>query len=119
MQQEQSEQKMSRLTEERAEELFSEAIQTNYERTDKMFGVLMVVQWIAGIAAAYWISPLTWNGSNSETNPHVWAAIFLGGLITALPVLLIVISPGAPATRYMIAISQMLMGSLFIHLSGG
>jgi len=119
MQQENNELKMSRSMKDRAEELFNEAVQTNYLRTDKMFAVLMVVQWIGGIIAAYWISPKTWVGSVSQTNPHVWAAIFLGGAITALPVILVVMAPGSAIARYVIATSQMLMGALFIHLSGG
>jgi PAS domain S-box-containing protein len=119
MQQEENDLSMSRSTEERAEESFRETVQLNYQRTDKMFAVLMVIQWLAGVVAAYWISPLTWAGSDSKTHPHVWAAIFLGGLITSLPVMLAVVRPGWAPTRYMIAVGQMLMGALVIHLSGG
>lgn len=84
-----------------------------------MFAVLMVIQWIAGIAASLWISPKTWSGPYSQTHIHVWAAVFLGGAISAFPILLVVTRPGESATRYVVAIAQMLMSALLIHLTGG
>jgi len=119
MQQQENDLKMSKSMKERTEKLFNEALHMNYERTDKMFAVLMVIQFVAGVAAALWISPKTWAGSVSETNPHVWAAIGLGGAITSLPVAMALIKPGAAPTRYIISVSQLLMGALFIHLTGG
>ncbi|MFN2453212.1 MAG: PAS domain S-box protein [Pyrinomonadaceae bacterium] len=103
----------------RAKDLFSEHRQSIYERTDRMFAVLMVVQWVAGIVAALLISPRTWIGSESQTHIHIWASIFLGGAINLFPVALALTRPGKPSTRYCIAIGQMLMGALLIHLSGG
>ena len=79
----------------------------------------MVVQWLAGIAAAYWISPLTWQGTQSSTHLHVYAAIYLGGLITFLPVGMALTKPGRPANKFVIGVSQMLMSSLLIHFTGG
>jgi PAS domain S-box-containing protein len=79
----------------------------------------MVVQWLGGIIAALLLSPRTWTGAESSLHPHVVAACSLGGLITALPVYLACTRPGAASTRYSIAIAQMLMSSLFVHLSGG
>ena len=38
-----------------------------FVRTDRIFAVLMVVQWLAGILAAAVISPRTWAGTMSET----------------------------------------------------
>jgi PAS domain S-box-containing protein len=84
-----------------------------------MFAVLMVVQWIAGIAAALWISPRTWTGQYSQTHIHVWAAVFLGGIISIFPIVLVVTRSGSSSTRYVIAIAQMLMSALLIHLTGG
>ena len=43
----------------RAATLFSEHQQTIYRNTDHLFAVLMMVQWVAGIVAALWISPRT------------------------------------------------------------
>jgi len=84
-----------------------------------MFAVLMVVQWIAGIAAALWISPRTWIGTVSHTHLHVWAAIFLGGTISVFPIALAVKKPGATITRHSIATGQILMSCLLIYLTGG
>jgi PAS domain S-box-containing protein len=111
--------KSADLTSSRVEELFSEHQQEIYKRTDHMFAVLMALQWIAGIVAAYWISPKTWIGSTSQTHVHVWAALFLGGAISSLPIVLALARPGRTSTRYTIAIGQMLMGGLLIHLTGG
>src|SRR4051794_13171092 len=71
-----------------AEELFRVHQQAVYQRTDKTFAILMVLQWVAGIVAALWISPQAWVGTESYIHPHVWVAIFLAGTITALPVFL-------------------------------
>src|SRR5882724_6589047 len=113
------EMKMQVSTEEHAKRLFREVQQMNYRRTDRMFAVLMAVQFVAGIVAAYWISPKTWMGSDSQVHPHVLSAIFLGGAISSLPIILAIFKPGQSTTRYVIAVGQMLMGALFIHLSGG
>ncbi len=103
----------------RAKQLFGEHQQIIYRRTDRLFAALMPLQWLAAIATAFWISPLTWTGTTSRTHPHVYAAIFLGGLITTLPVALAVFCAGSAVTRYVIAVGQMLMSALLIHLTGG
>ena len=102
-----------------AAELFREHLQAVYRRTDKTFAVLMVVQWVAGVVAAVWISPRAWAGTTSYLHPHIVAAILLGGVITALPVFLALTRPGFTTTRYVIAVSQMLISALLIHLTGG
>src|SRR6267154_5387864 len=99
----------------RAEENFAAHKQAIYQDTDRMFAVLMAVQWVAGIAAALWISPRTWIGATSQTHMHVWAAIFLGGAISGFPVFLALRRPGHASTRHTIAIAQMLTSALLIH----
>jgi diguanylate cyclase (GGDEF)-like protein len=103
----------------RVKDLYTEHRQSIFKRTDRMFAVLMVVQWVAGIAAAVWLSPKSWAGSSSQTHIHVWAAIFLGGAISLFPISLALLRPGENSTRYVIASAQMLMSSLLIHLTGG
>ena len=103
----------------RADDLFRENQSDIFRRTDKLFAGLMILQWIVGIAAAVWISPLTWAGAYSETHLHVWSAIILGGVIALFPVCLALTRPGSTLTRHAIAISQMLTSALLIHLSGG
>ena len=106
-------------TAQRGAVIFNEHQQVICRRTDRMFAVLMTLQWLAGVAAAYWISPTAWAGATSQTHPHVWAAVLLGGAISILPVALALTQPGHVATRYTVAVGQMLMGALLIHLTGG
>jgi C4-dicarboxylate-specific signal transduction histidine kinase len=106
-------------TRQRADELFCEHQQTIYKRTDRVFAYLMIFQWLAGIAAAVWISPKTWIGTQSQIHAHVWAAIFIGGLITIFPVFLALKQPGRMLTRHVIAVGQTLTSALLIHLTGG
>jgi two-component system, cell cycle sensor histidine kinase and response regulator CckA len=103
----------------RATAIFSEHQQLIYQRTDRMFAVLMTLQWAAGIAATFWLSPQTWAGATSRTHLHVWAALLLGSAISSLPIVLALAQPGRASTRYSIAVGQMLMGALLIHLTGG
>lgn len=103
----------------RIAQLFNEHQQDICRRTDHMFAVLMTLQWVGGIVAAYWVSPRAWFGATSQTHIHVWAALFLGGAISSLPIILAVTRPGRTSTRYTIAVGQMLMGALLIHLTGG
>ena len=103
----------------RVKDLYAEHRRAIFERTDRMFAALMFVQWVAGIAAAVWLSPKTWAGSYSQTHIHVWAAVFLGGALSLFPISLALLRPGENSTRYLIATSQMLMSSLLIHLTGG
>lgn len=103
----------------REHELFCSYRDRLFVRTDRMFGLLLVLQFIAGVLAAFFISPKTWAGAVSSTHLHVWAAVLLGGCITAFPLTLIVIAPGRAMTRHTVAVAQMLFSSLLIHLSGG
>jgi two-component system sensor histidine kinase/response regulator len=106
-------------TQQEAQRLFSQHQQSICRHTDRLFAGLMACQWVAGIVAAYTISPKTWIGAYSQTHPHIYAAVFLGGAISALPIALALIQPGRASTRYAIATAQMLMSALLIHLTGG
>ncbi len=103
----------------RAAELFKEQQQSIVKHTDRIFAWLMVCQWVFGVAMALYVSPRTWTGTESQIHLHVWAAVLLGGVVTSLPVLLALMQPGRVLTRHMIAIGQMLMSGLLIHLTGG
>jgi len=103
----------------RCTELFKEQQQNIIRHTDSLFARLMTLQWVAGILAAFFISPQNWSGTQSQIHVHVWASVVLGGAITGLPVLFALTQPGKPLTRYTIAIGQMLMSALLIHLTGG
>jgi hypothetical protein len=103
----------------RSAELDAQQRQVRYARIDRAFAVLLVIQWIAGIAAALWLSPYAWAGKEKVLHVHVWIALLGGGGITLLPVLLAMFRPGWIVTRHVIAASQMLSSALLIHLTGG
>lgn len=103
----------------RTNTLFTAQQQLDYKRTDHLFAWLMLFQWVASLIMAVWISPRSWEGTASSVHVHVWSALFLGGGITLLPICLAFGYPGKALTRHVIAISQMLMSALLIHLSGG
>jgi len=102
-----------------ATELYETHQQSIYRRTDRIFAMLMAIQWVFGIVAAIFISPRTWVGLTSHTHPHVWAAVFLGLAINVLPIFLALVHPGKTITRFVISVTQMLWSALLIHLTGG
>jgi PAS domain S-box-containing protein len=103
----------------RAGELFAKHLAGVHRRTDRLFAGLLAAEWAAAVAAAAWLTPFTWAGLDSRTHPHVWAAVVLGLAVVSLPIILAVLRPGEVITRHVIAIGQMLMGALLIHLTGG
>lgn len=105
--------------ERRAQALFHQRQQSVFKRTDRMFAVLLICEWLSGIGIAAWISPRTWAGHYSDVHIHLWTALFLGGLIIVWPVCLATTRPGETLTRHIIAIAQMLYSALLIHLTGG
>src|ERR1043166_3126198 len=79
---------MIETRERQSEELYADHQRRIYRQTDRMFAVLMAVQWVAGIVAALVIAPRTWIGQDSEIHLHVWAAVFLGGVISFFPIVM-------------------------------
>jgi two-component system, sensor histidine kinase and response regulator len=106
-------------TRKRTQELIALTQDAVARRTDRMFVGLLIFQWLSAVDLAIWVSPHTWAGLATHTHPHVWAAIFLGLTIIALPVGLGLMRPGHVLTRHIIAIGQMLSSGLLIHLTGG
>ncbi|RKH88263.1 chemotaxis protein [Corallococcus sp. AB045] len=104
---------------ERARQLFDAQRLSLGRRTDRTFVVLMVLQWLGGIAAAVYLSPRAWAGLQSTVHSHVVAAVGLGLLLGGLPVVLAFTRPGLESTRHVIAVGQALMSGLLIHLMGG
>ena len=104
---------------EQARRLANEQRELQYKRTDRLFAGLLAFEFVAGIAAAWWISPFTWTGPDQQLHPHVWSATILGALIVSLPIWLAKAHPGRRLTRHVIAIAQMLMSGLLIHLTQG
>jgi PAS domain S-box-containing protein len=106
-------------TSDRAEEIFQQHRRQIFRQTDQLFARLMLFQWLACIVIALVVSPRTWDGGASQIHIHVWSAILIGGAISLFPVWMTRVWPGAVATRYVIAVAQMLMSALLIALTGG
>jgi hypothetical protein len=104
---------------ERADVLYREQVQARRVRADRMFAVLMVVQWAFAVVLALLVSPYAWAGKTREFHPHLLAAVFMGAGLALFPVLLAVYRPGTVLTRHVVVASQMLWSALFIHLTGG
>ncbi len=103
----------------RAEQKYQEQLRAGYRHVDQLFAVLLVLEWSAAVSFALAVTPYTWAGESSWLHIHVWAAIVLGGAIVSVPIAATILRPGAAMTRHAVAIGQMLMGVLVIHLSGG
>ncbi|MFG0318335.1 MAG: response regulator [Planctomycetota bacterium JB042] len=103
----------------RAEALYAERERRLHVATDRLFTVLMILQWVFGVVCAAFISPRTWLGAESATHVHVYAAVFLGGLLAGLPIWMTLRHPGNESTRCVIAVAQPLFSALLIHLTGG
>ena len=99
--------------------LFSESEQAVYKQTDRLFLILMAVQWPVAIVLALTVSPRTWAGAVSTIHIHVYAALILGGIFAIPPMLLAIYAPGKWYTRQAAAVSQVSFSALFIHLTGG
>lgn len=104
---------------ERASELFEERNQAVLRRTDRFMAGLLLVQWAALVVVALVVSPQAWAWDQSSLHQHVKVAILLGGLVVVPPAAAAALAPGASLSRYLVAMAQMLVSALFIHLSGG
>lgn len=102
-----------------AQSIFKSRQRSILQRTDRWFAKLLIGQWIVGIAAALYFTPLEWSGDTSIIHINVWASTFLGGAIASLPAYLSHVRPGKTSTRHIIAISQALFSGLLIHLTNG
>jgi hypothetical protein len=110
---------MEPTTAARAVELRDTHLTARRARVDRLFAVLLSVQYVAGVAGALWVSPFAWQGKERVLHMHVWVAVIGGAGIAILPILLALFRPGTPLTRHVIAASQMLSSALLIHLTGG
>jgi two-component system sensor histidine kinase HydH len=103
----------------RVEALFQARFRDGAQRTDRMFRILMLIQWLAAMAISALFSPLAWAGRDFAPHLHVYAAVFLGGAITLFPMFVVRRYPGTVLSRWTLACGQMMWSALFIHLTGG
>src|SRR4051812_13283187 len=91
-----------------ANDLYHAHLRSVHEQTDRVFGVVMLVQWIGAIAAAYWIAPRMWTGAMDRVGLQLWTAVALSSVISVPAMTLSAVRPGSTSTRYVIATAQML-----------
>ena len=103
----------------RTDAIFEGHLDADYRLVDRMFAILLFLEWLAAIVVALVVSRLAWVGEAGITHFHVRAALFLGGVTVSLPIVLTLARPGRAMTRQCVAVGQMLMVALLIHLSGG
>jgi hypothetical protein len=103
----------------RPDDLFLEQLAMTAATVDRAFAVVLVIEWLVGVALSLVVSPLAWEGAKSTIHVHVWAALLLGGVIALPTAILAWLRSGQGWTRHLIAVSQTLMAALYIHLTGG
>ncbi|MGV3486591.1 MAG: ATP-binding protein [Planctomycetaceae bacterium] len=103
----------------RADEIFQARFRTLHARIDRMFAVLMFVQWGFAVGCALWFTPYAWEGAQRQWHPHVLLSILLGGLLALTSAFMYLRYPAERITRHVIAICQVTFSSLLIHVTGG
>ncbi|MAS91860.1 MAG: hybrid sensor histidine kinase/response regulator [Verrucomicrobiales bacterium] len=106
-------------SEEQVNARYLSTLEQSRDTHSQIFARILPLQWIACVIIAATISPRTWDGIQSSIHPHLIAAIFLGAIISLYPSYLVWRKRRGTSTRYIIAIAQMLMSALIIHLFGG
>lgn len=99
--------------------IFDHLVKKNYADCDQMFAVLLFIEWLGGVITALIVSPTSWEGVTPNTHIHVLLSIWLGMAIIVLPIALAWFYSGTAMTRQTIAVAQILMTALIIHLTGG
>jgi tRNA A-37 threonylcarbamoyl transferase component Bud32 len=102
-----------------ADDLFREQLAQTASMADRAFAVVLVLEWLVGIVLALVVSPLAWEGTTATIHLHVWAALILGAAIALPPAVAGWLRPGRRLIRHWIAVAQLLMTALYIHLTGG
>jgi signal transduction histidine kinase/DNA-binding response OmpR family regulator len=104
---------------ERTRALYEQHRQAVLRRTDRLFAGLLGFEWAAATLLATWVAPRAWSETPLAGQPFFREALQWGAMITCLPMLLALTRPGRTVTRHTIAVAQMLMSGLLIHMSGG
>jgi PAS domain S-box-containing protein len=104
---------------ERTTQLFDSQLAHVRRDTDQLFFWLLLAEWVFAVGLALQISPYAWAGRTRSLHIHVQMALFFGGMLNALPLILIRKHSGAPITRHAVAAVQMLWSALLIDVTGG
>ena len=101
----------------RAEVLMRQHERRTTTRVDHLFGGLLLAEWAATVLIASLVSPRLWTGTTSRVHLHVWAALLVGGAIAVPAAVLALRRAGEELTRHAVAVAQMLLGVLLIHVT--
>ena len=93
--------------------------QAEYVRIDRIFIKLLIAQFIGLICVALVYTPKTWIGDLVNTPDHIYGSLTIAFVAVLLAFLFVLSRSGTESTRYVIAISQMILSSVLIHLTGG
>ncbi len=88
-------------------------------RIDRLFAWLLPGQAAVIALVGLLISPLTWIGETGAANVHMLAGTAIAILAAAPATFLALQRPGRQLTRIVIAVAQMAMGGLLMHVAGG
>ena len=99
--------------------IFRDELGQLQRRTDVAFAWLMAAQWLCAIMCALVLSPRTWQGAESAPHNHLYAALFLGGLLTIYPCWRVIRNQRGLTTHLVLAVAQMGYSALLIHLMAG
>ncbi|HEX2572759.1 MAG TPA: ATP-binding protein [Polyangia bacterium] len=110
---------MNPSLEERSRMLFDQHRAAIARRTDCLFAALLIAEWLASIATAGWLAPLLGSADRSSAHPHLWYAVVIGAVVALPPAVIAIRRPGLTVNRHWMAVAQMALGVLLIHLTGG
>jgi methyl-accepting chemotaxis protein len=94
-------------------------IDTGSAHIDRLFAWLIPGQAVALVLVAFFISPLTWIGESGSPGTHLLAAVIIGALVAIPAAVLGRTAPGRRTTRLTMAVGQMVLGGLLMHVAGG
>jgi len=103
----------------RVDRLLRSELRSVHAQTDRLFAVLMALQWVGAIVAASVIAPRAWDGASSRMHEHILIAVIFGGLLAIPTITLSLMRPGERLTRNANAVAQVLFSTLLVHLTGG
>jgi methyl-accepting chemotaxis protein len=86
---------------------------------NRMIGGALVVGWLGVVLYTFLTSPSAWSASQSAAHPNLKTAVVLGFLVGGLPGLFGLLLSKAKPAPYILAVGQMLLVGLLVHLAHG
>ncbi|MDX1919634.1 MAG: response regulator [Candidatus Caenarcaniphilales bacterium] len=103
--------------ESRKQALFGQHFQEQTNKTNKIFCLILLCEWLTGIVIA--IIKVNQSSAGELVNYiPLLAATLLGFVIISLPVYLTFCKPEESLSKYIVSMAQMIYGVLFFYLSG-